>query len=119
MVDVNANSMKMKFPEFEAQPNERIEFAIEEAGRNVDDTWLDADRNLAHMYLAAHYLSVSITRASTSAGQAVVSERIGEISVTYAQPQQAAGDITDLSTTSYGARFLELARLNFPAIAVI
>lgn len=119
-MDVNASSMKMKFPEFEDQPDARIELCIEEAQRNVDDTWLPGDQKLGLMYLAAHYLMVSISRAASGTGQQIASERIGEISITYAQTKQPSPDMSsDLTTTPYGTRFLELAHLNFPPVAII
>ena len=120
MTEVTAQSMKLKFPEFANQDDATIEFAIEEAARNVDDTWLAKDKNLAWMYMAAHYLSVAINNALVVNNKQVVSERIGEISVTYAQPQQSTlKDPTDLATTTYGMRYRELSKLNFPPIMVI
>lgn len=117
-MDVNATSMKLKFPEFGALPDAQIEFAIEEAARGVDETWIEKDINLAQMYLAAHYLALAVARSEPT-GQQVVSEKIGEISVTYAQAQKTPGDIGDYSSTVYGTRFSELMQLNFPAVAII
>lgn len=120
MTDVTAQTMKIKFPEFADEDDVRIEFAIEEAARNVDDTWLAKDKNLAWMYMAAHYLSVSINNATVVNNKQVASERIGEISVTYATtPAPSPKDPTDLSSTSYGQRYRELSKLNFPPIMVI
>lgn len=117
---VTASAMKMKFPEFAGEDDARIEFAIEEAARNVDDTWRAKDKNLAWMYMTAHYLSVAINNATVVNNKQVVSERIGEISVTYAQgPAPSPKDPTDLSSTSYGQRYRELSKLNFPPIMVI
>lgn len=120
MSNPTAQSMKLKFPEFAEQDDASIEFALEEAARNVDDTWLAKDKNLAWMYMAAHYLSVAINNATVVNNKQVASESIGEISVTYAQPTQSVvKDPTDLSTTSYGMRYRELSKLNFPPIMVI
>jgi hypothetical protein len=75
---------------------------------------------LAWMYMTAHYLQVSITRAATTTGQQIQSERIGEISISYATPQQPnMASPSDLTTTPYGTRYLELANLNFPPVLVI
>jgi hypothetical protein len=120
MTDITAASMKLKFPEFAEQDDASIEFAIEEAARNVDDTWLAKDKNLAWMYMAAHYLSVAINNNSDVNNQQVQSERIGEISVTYANaPQPTLKDSTDLASTTYGMRYRELSKLNFPPVMVI
>lgn len=120
MTDITAANMKLKFPEFANQDDATIEFAIEEAARNVDDTWLAKDKVLAWMYMAAHYLSVSITNATVVNNKQVTSERIGEISISYAQPQASVlKDPTDLTTTAYGMRYRELSKLNFPPVMVI
>ena len=120
MSEVTAQSIKLKFPEFADTDDASIEFAIEEASRNVDDTWLAKDKLLAQMYMAAHYLSVAINNATVVNNKQVQSERIGEISVTYATtPAPTPKDPTDLASTSYGQRYRELSRLNFPPIMVI
>lgn len=120
MTTVTATSMKLKFPEFAGQDDASIEFALEEASRNVDDTWLEKDRTLALMYMAAHYLSVAINNASVVNNQQVISERIGEISVTYAQtPAPSLKDSSNLQMSPYGMRYLELSKLNFPQVMVI
>jgi Protein of unknown function (DUF4054) len=120
MSTLTAANIKIKFPEFAGTDDAQIEFAIEEAARNVDDTWLEKDKMLGWMYMTAHYLMVSISRAASGTGQQIQSERIGEISVTYATSQQPTiASPSDLTTTPYGTRFLELANLNFPPVLVI
>jgi hypothetical protein len=117
---VTSTAIKNKFHEFSDVPDTHIEFAIEEASRNVDDTWLEGDRILGVMYLAAHYLKVAISRSASDTGQQVQSERIGEISVTYHPIQQPTmASQSDLTTTPYGTRWLELAKFNHPAILVV
>src|SRR5260370_21291759 len=100
---VNAVSMRLKFTEFNdpvGVPDAEIEFAIEEAGRYVDNTWLPKDKDLGQMYLAAHYLMVWISRQESASGQQVKSEVIGRMSITYATPVQATDlSIDDLTTT--------------------
>ena len=120
MSTVTVTAIKLKFPEFADIDDAAIEFAIEEAASNVDDTWIARDKNLAWMYMAAHYLMVSISRAASGTGQQIQSERIGEISVTYAPtPQPTMASPSDLTTTPYGTRYLELANLNHPPVMVI
>lgn len=115
---VSAVSVKLKFPEFSSEDNGFVEMAIEEASRAVDDTWLPGDHDLAILYYTAHIMAVSILRRE--GGQMVESERFGEIAITYKTPAQPKStDSSDLTTTAYGTRFLELAHLNFPPVAVI
>jgi hypothetical protein len=116
----SALNIKMKFPEFQAQDDATIEFAIEEAQRSVDDSWIAADQTLAIMYLAGHYLMVSIQRAESAEGEVVQSERIGPLSITYKIPEQAsAASASDLTTTAYGTRFRELLVRSNPAVAIV
>lgn len=120
MTTPTALSMKLKFPEFADKSDAMIEFAIEEASRNVDDTWLEKDKNLAWMYMAAHYLFCAVRNGTMVDSKRVVSERIGEISVTYANiPEPSLSDPTDLSTSPYGLRYRELSLLNsFPILVI-
>ena len=113
-------NLKMKFPEFQDQDDATIEFAIEEAALSVDDTWLPSDQPVALMYLAAHYLMVSVQRQESAMGEVVSSERFGEMSITYKTPNQPMmASSEDFTTTSYGTRFMDLAKKNFPACLVI
>jgi len=109
----------LKFPEFADQEDQTIEFAIEEATRNVDDTWLPKDQTLAIMYYAAHILEIVISRAESGTGQLIRSETIGRMSITYATPDQNPKSFDDLTSTVYGTRFRDLVIKNFPAVAVI
>lgn len=120
MTQLTAAVIKTKFPEFADQDDTFIEFSIEEAQRNVDDTWLAKDKMLALTYMACHYLAIAVNRANAVNTQMVQSESIGEISVTYAHVQEPTiKDPSDLTTTPYGVRYLELVKLNFPAVMVI
>jgi hypothetical protein len=117
---VTTVSMKLKFPEFVDETDAAVGFALEEASRNVDSTWLPGDQDLALMYLAAHYIMVTISRRDSGEGELLASERMGEMSMTYAVPElPKAATSSDLTTTPYGTRFLELAHLNFPPVMVI
>lgn len=115
-----ATSIKLRFPEFSDIPDMTVEFAIEEASRHVDDTWLPEDKPLALSYLAAHYIMVAKSRQESDSGQMISAETIGRISIRYATPEQPkAASPSDLTTTPYGARYLELATLNNPPIATV
>lgn len=120
MIVPTASNVKFKFPEFASVADSDVEFAIEEASRNVDDSWLEGDRTLALMYLTGHYLAQSLQRAASATGQKIRSERVGDMSITYENPTEPTNvDQNDLYTTMYGRRYMELAHINFPGIAVI
>ena len=119
----NSINMKFKFPEFSAVDDASIGFAIEEAVVNVggDSTyWLDdANYTLALMYYAAHLLMMSILVSQQGAGKLIISERTPDLSRTYAVPQlPKPEDPVDLTMTVYGVRYVNLARRNFPGVAV-
>lgn len=120
MIIPSAINIKMKFPEFKSLDNATIEFAIEEAQRSVDDSWLAGDQTIALMYLTAHYLMVSIQRAASATGEVIESEKIGPMSITYKTPEQPT-DVSesDYTTTQYGVRFVELLNRSHPAVAII
>lgn len=109
---------RARFPEFEADgyvPDEVIQRVLNEASRQVDSTWLEADYAAAILYLAAHLLTVS-TFAEDSVGQEnIKSLSIGPLSIAYGE--QVSFD--KLSSTSYGQQFSELRRVNVPAVLVI
>ena len=118
---IDATSVKIRFPEFRHQDDARVQFAIEEASLIMDaTTWMLDYYVLAFSYLAAHYLMVAIQREQSGTNQQITSERIGsDFSVTYAQPAQPdPSDRSDYNTTDYGIRFVNLMRLNFPAVAI-
>jgi Protein of unknown function (DUF4054) len=121
-----ATNIKLKFPEFASLADGTIEFAIEEAQLSIDGTvnaitggWTsDADQTMAHMYLTAHHLMVTISRAQSGTGQRIKSESVDGMAITYVTDGEVP-DPGDYNTTPYGSRYLDLVSLNFPAIAVI
>ena len=118
---IDATSLQLRFPEFQYQDPARIQFAIEEASLIMDPTtWIPEYYVLAFSYLAAHYLMVAIQREQSGTNQQITSEKIGsDFSVTYAQPAQPdPSDRSDYNTTDYGIRFVQLMRINFPAVGI-
>ncbi len=115
-----STSMKLKFPEFQDVHDMTIEFAIEEALRNVDETWIEKDQTLAMMYYAAHLIVSGIARAESGTGQKIKSESIGRMSISYETLPTNKKDLSnDLSSTDYGIRYLDLAGKSFPSIMVV
>ncbi len=114
-----ALSIKLKFPEFGSIADGTVEFAIEEAGLSISSGWVsEADQTMAHMYLTAHHLMVTVSRAQSGTGQRIKSESMDGMSITY-DTDATPPDLGDYTTTPYGSRYLDLASLNFPAVAVI
>lgn len=85
-----------RFPEFDGQ-DEAIEFALTEAARSVDDSWIEADYKTAHMYMAAHLLTAG---EIASSGKEIASESIGPLSVSYFR-----SDTGWYGSTGYGQRY--------------
>lgn len=118
MTTPTAKAMRLKFPEMASQTDASFEFAIEEAKRIVDATWTPGDVQLGIMYYGAHIIAVAVMTEGSGTFQVEQSERIGDLSVTYASigiPR----DPGELETTIYGRRFLDLARRNFGGGLVI
>lgn len=78
--------------------------AYSELGAAVWGTRLDRGAK----YLVAHWMTVSTGNAGGALKGAVLSESVGGISRTYAQPTATRGTY---ASTSYGAEFLRLQRL--------
>ena len=118
----SATTFKMKFPAFVGTDDGQIEFALEEAGvacgKFGDGNWIDdANQTLAVYYYAAHQLQVALMRASSGTGQIISSERVPDMSITYAVPSQDKP--IDFNMTIYGQKFDELARRNFSHAFVV
>jgi len=118
-----ATSLKLKFPEFASVANGSVEFAIEEAQLQVDNSdssWnSDAEASLAILYLSAHHLMVTISRSESGTGLLVRSESFAGISVSYDTEQQSKPDPGDYTSTPYGSRYLELVSRNQPPVMLL
>ncbi len=118
-----ATSMKLKFPEFVDVEDVTIEFAIEEARESVGGNWT-TKYNLAIMYLSAHYIAAGQAASnafSGGSGGEIASESIGRLSISYKTSAASNSDATpdNLSSSSYGRRYIELRGLNFGGPVVI
>lgn len=104
---------QVRFPEFEDSEDEAVQFALDDAGRLVGQSWLkEGDYKAGIQLLAAHFLQVS-GGAYDSGG--LRSFSVGAISVTYADSKVLA----ELGTTSYGSRYMQLLKLNCRGPVVI
>lgn len=111
MTDTTAKAMRLKFPALAAQSDAAIDFALEEARRQVDQTWTPGDQLRGLMWLAAHYLALGQAMAESGTGQLLASETItGLGSQTYAGV--APYDACNYYLTVYGRMYLDILKLN-------
>lgn len=107
-----AADLKARFPAFAAVDDAIITSALTDAARRVDETWTEGDFAMARMLLACHSLAIDGFGASREI-QTMGFRRIkvGPLDLERFGSDQQAGAI---GSTSYGQRFQDLARLNFP-----
>ena len=112
--------LKQRFPEFASVDDDLIEIVMAEAGRWVDETWIEIDRDPATLHLAAHMLaSQGVLGQGVSAVLGTpVSRKLGDAENRYASAS-ASTDPGSLSRTAYGQYYLRLVRGNHPAVAVV
>lgn len=92
-------------PEFASAPDATVNSWLTMAGNLIEVGCLDAERAaMAQALYAAHLLTLSTAGGAVGA---VVSEREGDLSRTYATIK---GCDTVLGSTSYGQQYIELTR---------
>lgn len=115
-----AELLKQRFPEFATVDDGLIEIVMAEAGRWVDESWLEIDRDPALLHLTAHLLASqgAIGQGMSPVSGAPVSRKLGDATNTYAN---RAGALSpgDLAGTAYGQHYMRLLRANHPAVAVV
>jgi hypothetical protein len=117
----NVAAFKSMFPELESVDDAALQTALDEAALFIDDTWSAQDVTAGTYYLAAHFVFTAQSVSQTG-GQPISSERIGEISVTYAVASASGGSgaaYPSLSNSSYGLMYLSLMRRNSPSILIV
>lgn len=114
-------------PRFDAVADGPIQSALDEAGLQVDETWVDEPNyRQGILLLAAHILTLDGfgAGAEAEAGAAGASGfkvmRSGQLTLErFTAADAGGGDEGVLSTTSYGRRFLDLLKRNIPAVAIV
>jgi hypothetical protein len=137
---------RARFPEFSEIPDATVQIAISDATCFADGTWIDSEYckncKVAIALLAAHFLASQLIMASTLpnvaplpdggfviAGGEVTSLRFETMSVGFS-PSKASGggggggtasggEYCDFCMTPYGSRYLDMLKVNQPAIAVV
>lgn len=130
-------TFRARFPEFAPVSDALVSLILSDAISQIGDTWYERDRAKAQLILAAHLLasegeparSSDISNggdgSATLASGALRRRKVGDVEVEFAgQPSSSGGAGAGrldaaYGSTIYGLRFLELMRLNFPAIGAV
>lgn len=112
---------KIRHNAFTPVCDELVEAVIDEASGYVDQSWLERDFQPALMFLTAHFLMMEghLSGGPTAASGPITSEKLGDASVSYGSFTAEGKSVSDFTATSYGRRYLELLRVNQPAVAVV
>ncbi|MGA4552373.1 DUF4054 domain-containing protein [Methylorubrum aminovorans] len=115
-----AEDLKKRFPAFSAVGADPVAGALQEAERQVDDTWPADDRVTGVLLYAAHVLTLDGLGTSTEAQLAGFRRlKIGSLELESATAAASASS-SPLLQTGYGRRFADLAkRVRGPAILVV
>lgn len=103
---VDASFVKDIAPDLASEVDARVERFIELAALSVNRTTFGAKADLATAVYAAHLMTLS-NRGGAAAGP-VVSERVGDVSRSYAAP--STKDDGALDSTNYGKWFKQIRR---------
>lgn len=123
-----ASDLQARFPEFASVSYTLVNLILDEAEAQVGGTWLERDRKLATLYLAAHLLAMEGEPGRSAGGTSggvtgpMKSRTVGDVRTEFAGFGVAGGGaLSDAGyeMTAYGRQFLRLLRLNFPAVAVV
>ncbi|ALQ96939.1 hypothetical protein B398_07060 [Xylella fastidiosa 32] len=101
-----------RYPEFATQPPERVAQALEDAHSWVDASRWGATYAQGIASLAAHFVwSTPGLGDSAATRGAVVSERAGDLQISYAALPSGSASDAWLATSVYGQRYLALRRM--------
>jgi hypothetical protein len=112
MFTVTPDELRTIYPEFEDVPDEQVAYYIEAARDYVNEgRWGTPKAKRGVMLMAAHMMSRAGAGELEGVGNtgAILSETVGSISTTYAQPV-GSSDGTTLGLTPYGEQFAMLMR---------
>lgn len=115
--DPDADDLQATFPRFAAVEDDTIEFWLTQSRRMVDESWTEGDYQMGQMLLAAHYMTLegygTGAEASAAAEGTGDYKRITSASVTLERfDRDSSAAQGTFGSTSYGRRWLELARAN-------
>jgi hypothetical protein len=121
-----AAELKARHPAFNSVLDATVTAALTEAARMVDESWTEGDFKAARMYYAAHLMVLDGLGDSKEAKisglvlSGLTSIKIANLSVGFGKAKDGKSKtLPTLMTTSYGQRFVDLLRLNKPAVVVV
>jgi len=117
-----------RFPQFASWADGQVQGELSEAVGEVSERWLERDRTPAVLNLTAHRLSALGSGVSggaggtgTPSGAVLKAREVGDVRSEFQYGVGAPGTVvySDLTTSQYGQRFLELKRRNFAGPLVV
>lgn len=115
-----ADQLQARFPAFAAVDDAVVTSAIAEAAGRVDDTWAEADYQLAIMLYAAHVMtSDGLGTSDDTLFAGLRSVTIGPLSFSSVPLDQQSSASGGLRATSFGRRYLEILRRNHPPVLAL
>ena len=111
-MSITAADFKIRFPEFDAEVDARIELFIADSVIIINEVYWDTKYSLGLYYLTAHYIALankSAAGSSQSVG-AIASKAVEGVSVSYAKHIPDNQSDAYYASTSYGQRYLALRK---------
>jgi len=120
-MSIDATSFKIRFPEFDAVLDARIDIFLADAIIILNETYWDTKYDMGVSYLTAHYLALankSEVGSVTSSGP-IASKTVDGASVAYTNATPDDESDAYYASTTYGQRYLTLRKtLGVPAFSV-
>jgi hypothetical protein len=100
-------AFRIRYPEFATTPDATIQYWLTDAGRYVDESWIEGDYGPAKIAYAAHNIAMGSTDAIP---QGVSRFKSGAVDIGLTDAQASA---TGFAATRYGRDFKALMRRSF------
>lgn len=133
--------LKARYPEFNIVDDARVTMFIEEATRSVDDCWAENDQSPAIMALSCHLMSLEGEPSASSGsgegsdpsntnfkdGRFLKRRKVGDTENEWAESaasmtagtKSATASEAGYRSTTYGAKFYKLMKLNHSGMRVV
>lgn len=128
-VTPTVETFKVRFPEFAPVNDALVGMVLNEAIDAVGETWLERDRAIAQMYLAAHKLAMmgepqrttGIGVGNSPTTGAVKRRKVGDVETEFAGVSSGGSGSSygGFGGTSYGLEYWRLLKMNFPSPMVV
>ncbi|RVT93699.1 DUF4054 domain-containing protein [Sphingomonas crocodyli] len=105
-------TLKMRYPAFASVPDETIQYWLTDSLRAVDDSWIEGDRAVAEMALAAHNMTIGGVGggAGGSIPSGVTRFKSGSFDVAFSDTAATIAAEGGYKATRYGIEFQALLR---------